>query len=188
MYRLLFLSLFFLLPTTVGAVTTKNYVCADFTQTSGTPVPSCASDIITLVSGTGQIFNVNSGLQVAQGVTLYLSAVVAGSGTAQARIAGDVNDGTLVNFTGTLVAEPVVSPSGNANNGLMFRSNSSFSGTIASICVTDTAGACEGNTPIEPQVFSPTTTPIVNPNQDYFNGVLLFFLLTGGVIFIFKKS
>jgi len=27
-----------------------------------------------------------------------------------------------------------------------------------------------------------------NPNQDYFNGVLLFFLLTGGVLFIFKKK
>jgi len=43
----------------------------------------------------------------------------------------------------------------------------------------------------EPDPLPPPATTTVyvisNPNQDYFNGVLLFFLLCGGVLFVFKR-
>jgi len=197
MYKFLFSLFLFLSPFTASAVFTHNFVCSDFTSFAGSPAGTCTGSTISLTAGSGYVDNwVNGVNYFTQGTTYYLSFLATGSGTGHANIASDATDSNVVNVVAGQTTETSLSGFTSGSTRLIFSANSSFSGTITNICVTDTIGQCPAVVPSSssatttPQPFGTTTTYHVvdNPNQDLFNGFLTFFLSFFVVLFIVKNA
>jgi len=180
---------FFLLmvaaPMSAGAVSTHNYTCADFSMFDGTPTGSCASDIVSL-SGTGGAYDYGPpAFPIPVSSTWYLSLVYTGTGTGQATLICPSTDGPTVNLTGDLSDATIVAGTGG-DCGLRLRANSSFSGDLSSICITDTLGGCGGGPSPTPTTTVATSSPD-QIQQNLFFGWAIFYGSMFFVVWIFKR-
>lgn len=175
----------------VNAVSTHNYICADFDALSGA---TCSGNTITFHTGVSEYISDDNGTFTMSNGTWYLSVVYSGSGTAR-WLCGPTgtptcNTPSTHGFTTTLVAEPFTVDSGGAGT-LYFRNDLSgyFAGTLTNICITDTDGACEGTEEATSTIA--TTTDMTYKDWLFINSIIIFLLMfipIGTVWSIFKKS
>jgi hypothetical protein len=193
-YKLLIGLGFLILPSYALAANTHHFVCADFdTLINGA---SCASDIIT-ISGATAAAQSNSTYAYTSGTTYYISSTYAGTGHyGFAQDSGYTESPVSASWTAHSVTMTTSDSALNWSN-LFF--SGTFSGTLSSICITDTSGDCEASPPT-PATDASSTSPcaslgtttdcfvVFNPNQDVANGVFFFFIGFWGVIWLFAKK
>jgi len=169
-----------LIPTNVFAATTYHLTCADFSLGGGA---TCSSDILS-VNSSGSIATLSITFTTATwygswGATAgnYRYACIDGTSCGDNHVAGTKVDLPISFTTATQFA---------------FIGDSSPV-DLSAICLSDVSGDCEAGPPPPPPTpiidfGNASTTIIADPNRDFFYGILIFFLSTWLVIYIFKKN
>jgi len=174
-----------------------NYVCSDFTLAGG---PSCSGNsIVFTVGGSNERgFDDTPHFTINDNTTYYIVGSVSGSVGSVAIGAQDFGNGARADQDAVAGGGDFhfsITTSGGTNNWFTALKAEPYSGTSAtdgsvdSLCFSDVSYADCGYNPPSPDASTTvaTTTTINNPNQDVFNGVLLFFIGFFGIIWLFKK-
>lgn len=169
-----------LAPAASYAVTTHHYVCADFSIAAGSP--TCTSDIVHMSGTDGYVDT--GGINLSGG-TWYVTMTYTGSGDAQFRTNGTVTDGSYHVFSASLADYAYTVPS-NADNRLKLEANSSFSGTLANICVSDTTGQCTVAPP-PPSGMGGATSTIEQSQTNLAYAVYMFMIAMFGMVWLMRK-
>ena len=147
----LLLALLLLLPFQTNAATTHHYGCADLTSTWN----SCTDGVWTTTGASSKYLSDNNGVVLDMSVadTWYVSFVVTRSAGDNIRLrctftTGNPDNCPSVSVAATVVDE-VVDATGMVNPvGLQIGNDigpvNYYEGTVGSVCVSDTLGACAG--------------------------------------------
>jgi len=179
-------------PATAHAAVTVNYVCTDFTLDAGitctvaTPTWTGGGAAAQGKAGTG------GGHNWPNSSTLYYSATGSswtGSGY-RFKCSGDVNDGAYTTEgNGAVTAVSFTCAGGNTTNDLRISNQPNAetnTGAIATICVTDTSGACEGGG--GGGGYDPTATSTLDQAQrNLAQGFWIYFAGFFGMIWLLRK-
>jgi len=185
----LLLAILFLPLFSVHAASTYHYTCIEL-HTDGTGITCSGISMNAVFSGGSNEgvydftpnFNLTSGIWYAS-----ISTTLGGYSFAS------VNDPTTNVYTSSITntAFNVTNAGGfyinNCDTSNCSGSPTFSAGSVTDLCVTDTPGDCEGGGGGGGATTTASTTTVDNPTQDLFNGILLFFLSAGFIIFIFKK-
>jgi len=177
------LGVFFIFATKAHA-DAHHLTCGNFNGGSA----SCSAGVLTFTgSGDGK-YNNGLGIIFSPG-TYYFSFTAVGTGTGEEGVFGDTTFTTNPFSNGTVIDDPVTVPPGDSSwNSYVWGDSGSFMGTVSDMCWSDSAGECEAAPPgPEASTTNATTTYIQNPNQDLFNGILIFFLAAAFVVWTFKR-
>ncbi|MBC7836918.1 hypothetical protein H7X87_04050 [Acetobacteraceae bacterium] len=185
----------FILPARASAAS-YNVVCSDTYTLIGV---SCTGDgsITGWSTGGTAVFSdqaVDNFPLPTTPTTYYFTMTLSGTG-------GPVEYGGTCNAnepthesTSVSVEEHSFSTSGGANSVCNFfiYNDADFSGDILDICIDDDGTSCtaEDPPPDEEATTTASTTTIVlnNDNQDLFNGIILFFLSFGFIVWNFRSN
>jgi len=201
MKKYLFFIPFLLLLPSWALAAHHNWVCADLASMTVTGV-TCSSDVFTFATGNHMedphaVYPIPS----TTGLDYYASYTQVGTGRMGVTIGGD-NAGTAyqsVNGSASATDLHFVTVAGNTANTVGFQfytagggstcggSPCDFSGTVSSLCTSDTIGEC-APPPAPPEAAIGTSTPVDSAASDLFYGVLLFVIGFWGMIWFFRKS
>lgn len=174
-FLLLFALCFAILVDVAKAAVTHNYICANW-NLGGSPPATCSGNVVTL-NGNGTEAE-GTGFNLSNSTTYYVSYTTVGSGNIRVSLRGNVNNSAEPNLSGSQSDYALTTGAGNSSIYLNFYDNTSFSGTLSGICITDTVGGCVPAPPFVPSYATSTPQPfgtttvysvINNPNQDLFN-------------------
>jgi len=179
-------------PATAHAAVTVNYACTDFTVDAGI---TCVASTATWTSGGAALqgkAGTGGGHNWSNGQTLYYSGTGSswtGSGY-RFKCSGDVNDGAYTTEgNGAVTAVSFSCATGNTTNDLRISNqpnSETNTGALTGICVTDTAGACEGGG--GGGGYDPTATSTQDQTQrNLFNGWMIYFASMFGMIWLLRK-
>jgi len=161
------------------------FECADFNQGEDYTCDGPAIDFAV----NGYLYKDNGGLLFTPDSTIYVSFMAEGTGAGTVRTKSGASNGDATAWGLGLNEDiPLTVINNTTWNSILIQANT-FEGTVTDICVSTTEGEC-GETPPEPPGPTPltaSTTIIVNPTQDLFNGILLLFLSFALLIWVFKK-
>jgi len=187
------------------AATSYTMICADSgIWTSGGTFSCTGTDVLNFTAGTNaHLESSPSNYHLTDNTTYYVSGTYSGTGNIAIGVGGDNVGSSYYTASASFSDVPLTYPNGNtANTGtLQFYDGSgavcngvgcSFTGSLTTVCITDTIGGC--GTPTPPQSngsfdpFGTTTsyTVITNPNQDFFNGMMLFMSGLFLILWLFK--
>lgn len=173
----------FFLPSFAFAATTHHFDCTDIASTDASV--SCTDGVWT-ASAPGSAVWSTGGYEVPAG-TNYVSAVVSNASHFQL----SCYDGSANPCTGISLSDGEnfdVSMNFDSTAGLYIFGNGGGGWTVSDLCVTDTLGDCGSAPPPMPTSTVASTTVMNNPNQDFFNGIVAFFAMFYGMIWLFRKQ
>lgn len=185
MKKLLPLTLFVLSAPVHAFAFSHSYVCSDFSNIFGGA--GCIAGVISLPPGGGAV-DYPVQIDLLPYGTVYVSFDYAGTGTGVATCTGlnvDCADSITFSGTGSVTNQALTADTGNPSDGLYFKGNGSFTGSISNIVVTDSASP-----PVPKLSFAYSTTTLVidSPTQDIFMGWITFFFAFWLVIWLFRRT
>jgi len=175
---------------------TYTYTCGDLASASNTGI-TCTLDVLSITAGDHAEYTTNP---LADGSTVYLSMETIGTGRLGVTFGGDVaGSGYYVQEDSSVTTSQTINLNTGNTGAVSYLKlydvpvgttcggdTCNFVGDVEYICVATAFGECESGPGPDPTATS-TTDTIYNPNQDFFNGLLLFIIMMFGVMFWFKQ-